>query len=180
MGTNSEQLHWFVMRDLKRPNAKLPAYKQLQDMGFEVYVPMKWQLLVRKGKRLKEKIPVMRDLLFVHTTRESLDPVVAKTATLQYRYIRGDAYRNPMIVRNADMERFIYAVGSSDDPKYYLPGELTSDVYGQYVRIVGGMLDGYEGKLLTVRGSRVKRLLVELPGLFAAGVKVESEYVQIL
>ena len=30
-GGQKHQKHWFVMRDLKRPNAKLPAYKMLED-----------------------------------------------------------------------------------------------------------------------------------------------------
>jgi len=168
------------MRDLKRPNAKRPAYKQLQEMDFEVFTPMKWHLVMRRGKRDREKIPVIQDLLFVHATRDSLDPVVDKTPTLQYRYVRGDAFRNPMTVRDADMERFIHAANASDDPVYYLPEELNSDSCGRNVRIVSGTLDGYEGKLLTVRGSKVKRLLVELQGFFSVGVKVDSEYVQLL
>lgn len=85
-----------------------------------------------------------------------------------------------MTVREADMERFIRAVNASDDLTYYLPGELTPAMYGRSIRIVGGSLDGYEGKLLTVRGSRVKRLLVELQGFFSVGVKVEPEYIQLL
>lgn len=38
---NDEQAYWFVMRDLKRSNAKQPAYKQLEDNGMEVFTPMK-------------------------------------------------------------------------------------------------------------------------------------------
>ena len=53
-------------------------------------------------------------------------------------------------------------------------------MYGRTVRIIGGTLDGYEGKLLTVRGSKIKRLLVELPGFFSVGVKVEPEYIRLL
>ena len=48
------------------------------------------------------------------------------------------------------------------------------------VRIVGGPLDGYEGRLLSVRGSRVKRLLVDIPNLLVAGVEVQPEYIQVL
>ena len=59
---------WYVMRDLKRPNAKHPAYKQLEELGFEVFVPMKWFLSVKQGKRVREKRPFIQDLLFVHTT----------------------------------------------------------------------------------------------------------------
>jgi len=168
------------MRDLKRSNAKLPAYKQLQEMDFEVFTPMKRQWAVRCGKRIKEKMPVMRDLLFVHAARSLLDPIVDKTPTLQYRYVRGGVFRTPMIVPDVDMERFIHAVNTSDDPKYYLPEELPSDACGRYVRIVGGLLDGYEGKLLRVRGSKVGHLLVELPGIFSVGVEVEPEYVHFL
>ena len=48
------------------------------------------------------------------------------------------------------------------------------------IRIVGGTLDGYEGTLVTVRGSKRKRLLVEIPMLLAAAVEVEPEYVKLL
>ena len=53
-------------------------------------------------------------------------------------------------------------------------------MYGRRIRIVGGPLDGYEGSLITTRGSRVKRLLVELPRLLAVGVEVSPEYVQVV
>lgn len=48
------------------------------------------------------------------------------------------------------------------------------------IRIVGGPLDGYEGSLVSVRGTAAKRLLVELPMLLAAAVEVEPEYIQLL
>ena len=32
--------HWYAMRDLKRSNALLPAYKQLSQAGMEVFTPM--------------------------------------------------------------------------------------------------------------------------------------------
>ena len=62
-----------------------------------------------------------------------------------------------MTVGEAEMDRFMRAVRSTDSPRYYQPGELTPAQYGRMVRIVGGPLDGYEGRLLSVRGSRVKR-----------------------
>ena len=85
-----------------------------------------------------------------------------------------------MTVADADMERFIHAVSVSKNPKYYLPGELTPSMCGRHIRIVGGPLDGYEGKLLTVRGLKTKRLLVELPEFFSVGVEVNPEYIRLL
>lgn len=175
-----KQICWFVMRDLKRPNAKQPAYKQLADEHFEVFIPMEERLSVRGGKRVREKVPFIQDLLFVHDTREAIDPVVEKYPTIQYRFQKGGGYKNPMTVADADMERFIHAVSVSETPKYYLPEELTPAVCGRNIRIVGGPLDGYEGKLLTVRGSKTKRLLVELPNFFSVGVEVNPEYIKLL
>lgn len=179
MEQQDESQLWFVMRDLKRCNAKNPAYKMLQDLKFEVFTPMKWRVATRKGEKIREEIPVIPDLLFVHSSRADLDPIVEKTETLQYRFLR-KTWREPMTVRESDMELFIRAVNSSDSVKYYMPEELSPEMYNRNIRIIGGKLDGYEGKLLTVRGSKTKRLLVELPGLLAAGVEVSPEYVQLI
>lgn len=67
-----KQTCWYVMRDLKRANAKLPAYKQLLNEHFEVFTPMKEQLSVHGGKRTREEVPFIQDLLFVHDTQEAL------------------------------------------------------------------------------------------------------------
>lgn len=45
---NEQRMHWYVMRDLKRPNAKLPAYKQLSDEHLEVFTPMAMAVKVEK------------------------------------------------------------------------------------------------------------------------------------
>ena len=157
---NEQRMHWYVMRDLKRPNAKLPAYKQLSDEHLEV--------------------PFMQDLLFIHDTREVLDLFVRKIPTLQYRYQKGGGYCQPMMVADLDMERFIRAVRGSENPKYYLPEEISDTMYGRMIRIIGGPFEGYEGRLLTTRGSKVKRLLVELPNFFSVGVEVNPDLIEII
>lgn len=168
-----------MMRDLKRTNAKQPAYKLLKEKKMEVFVPMKWHLSIRKGVRVREEVPFIQDLLFVHETQKNLDSVVEKTPTLQYRWLR-KTWREPMTVADADMQRFIHAVSVSEFPKYYLPEEITPAMYGRKIRIVGGPLNGYEGGLISLRGSKVKRLLVELKGFLAVGVEINPEYIQLI
>ena len=167
------------MRDLKRANAKLPAYKQLAEAHIEVFTPMRWRIATRRGAQIREEKPFVRDLLFAHATRSILDPIVERTPTLQYRYVRG-AYCQPMVVKDKDMQRFIGAVEASDTPRFYLPGELSAAQCGQMIRIIGGPLNGYEGRLLSIRGSKTKRLLIELPGILSVGVEVEPEYIQLI
>ena len=176
---DAEPKRWYVMRDLKRHNAKMPAFKELAMKGIEVFTPLKSRLSVCGGKRIREEIPVIQGLLFVHESRGILDPVVEKTPTLQYRFVRG-GFREPMTVRDADMERFIYAVRAAESPVFYVPDELTPQMCGKKVRMVGGNLDGYEGRLLAVRGSRVKRILIELPNLLSVSVEVQPEYIQLI
>ena len=72
------------------------------------------------------------------------------------------------------------AVNTADSPRYYRPDEITPAMLGRTVRIVGGPLDGYEGRLLKLRGTRTRRLLVELPNLLSVGVDVSPEYVEVV
>lgn len=171
---------WFVMRDLKRRNSKSPAYKQLAEVGFEVFTPMKFVILENQGQRVCEQVPFIQDLLFVLSTREQLDPIVDKTATLQYRYMRGGTYCEPMTVERTDMERFINAVKSAATLQYYLPEEIDHSMYGRKIRIIGGALDGCDGFLLKARGSRKKHIIIELPGYISATIEVNPQYIQLI
>lgn len=176
---NPKDARWFVLRDLKRANAKQRAYQLMEEKNLEFFMPMKAKLMVIKGKRVRKEVPCIPDLLFVHDTRETLDPIIEAHPTVQYRWLR-NKFREPMVVSDAEMERFIHAVSVSGIPKYYLPEEITPAMLNRKIRIVGGPLDGYEGTLLTLRGSKVKRLLVEIPGLLLAGVEVNPDYIQFI
>ena len=168
------------MRDLRPVNAKRPAYKLLREEGFEVFTPMKYRWVTLKGKRIREEFPFMHDLLFVYSLKSQLDPMVEKNPTLQYRFLKGGKYKEPMVVRTKEMDRFINAVQNSSSFIYYTPEEITPSMYGRTIRIVGGPLNGYEGALITVRGSKVKRLLVNLPLLVSAAVEVDPEFIQLI
>ena len=177
--SNKSQAFWFVLRDLKRPNAKQRAYQLFEEKNIETFTPMKWRLVTIHGKQVRKEVPCIPDLLFVHDTREHLDPIIEENMTVQYRWVR-NKWREPMVVSDAEMERFIQAVSASGTPKYYLPEEITPEMLNRPIRIVGGPLDGCEGTLVTTRGSRKKRLLVELPELLSVAVEVNPEYIQFI
>ncbi len=171
---------WFAMRDLSRRNAKRMAHHELRDAGLEVFTPMTEMLLTIRGKKHRREVPVIQDLLFVHESKENLDPYVARFSTLQYRYVLGRRASEPAVVRDDEMRRFIMAVSSTENPKYFMPGELTRRMYGKKVRIIGGALDKYEGRLLSIRGMRTKRLIVEIPDCVTAAVEVAPQYIQFV
>ena len=94
-----------MLRDLARPNAKNPAYKQQQampEMKDCVFVPLKQHVFMKFKKREVCFVPYMPDLIFVHKSREELDPIVRKIKLLQYRYVRGGKQFEAMSVRAQD------------------------------------------------------------------------------
>lgn len=178
----TDDKYWFVMRDLKRFNAKLPAYRQLGEAGFRVFTPMTSKVIVADGRRTRIEVPFVQDLLFVYSDRASLDGVVERTDTLQYRFVKGAPYGTAMTVAKGEMDRFIDAVTGVKTPCYYKPDELMPSMYGARVRMIcEGSINGLEGILLKVKGSGKKRLLINLPGILAASIEVSTaDYVEIL
>lgn len=170
---------WYVMRDLKRPNAKVKAYQELAERGFEVFTPLHWVVMNVAGRRYRREVPVIPDMLFVKSLREPLDRIVRATDTLQYRFAKG-AQATPITVRDTDMDLFVSACSTTPEVRYYLPEEITPDMIGKTVRIIGGKLDGQEATLLKTRGNSKKRLLVQLPGILAATIEVAPTLIHMM
>lgn len=176
--SSENTIQWFAMRFLY--NGQPATRKQLEDNGIETFCPMKTVVTTdRKGRKIKNTIPVVRDLYFVHSTRAELDPYVAANPYFQYRFKIGGSYREPIVVPENQMSVFIEAVRSSRNPLYFTPQELNIEK-GTRIRLIGGNLDGYEGILLKVKGARAKRLLVEIPNTLIAAVEVSPDLVEIL
>lgn len=175
---------WYVLRDLSRPNAKHPAYKQLQEMPEMkdcVFVPLKQRVFMQFGKRKVQFVPYLPDLVFVHKTRAELDPIIAEIQLLQYRYVRGGKQFEALSVRDKDFRKFKEVVEQTDNVEYYSYEEVSPRLYGKQIRIIGGSLNGLEGRLMSKRGSKTKRLLIDLEQCnLSAAVQVESEYIQLL
>lgn len=101
---NPSEKHWFVLRDLKRRNSNSLAVFELQNAGLEVFTPMTQMIMSVGGRRQRRDVPVIQDLLFVHESKENLDPYVSRCRTLQYRYLLGKTKEEPMTVRDDEME----------------------------------------------------------------------------
>lgn len=179
MPVDEDVARWYALRDLRRVSCNTLAYSKLGALGVSVFTPLHWITTMRGGRKIRREVPVVGDLLFAHGLKNEIARALEEVGSVQFRYKRGGR-ELPMTVRDADMNMFITATHGRDDARYYLPDEVTPDMYGRRVRITGGLLDGYEGYLLYVRGSRVKRLMVEIPGFLTAAVEVEPDYIQLL
>ena len=170
---------WYVMRDLSRSHALNPAYKVLKEAGLEIFTPMVRKTITRRGKRRIVEVPYMADLIFIHASQQTIDPWLRMLPRLQYRFMKGFHNRR-MTVPEAEMQQFITAVERVPQAAYIDPELITPQMYGRTVRIIGGELIGYEGRLLKVRGTRKRRFIVSIPGLIAATVDLDPAHIEFL
>lgn len=172
---------WYALRDFRPANTRQTAYDALRQSGVDCYTPMIWKIAAdRTGRRRRVRRPVIADLLFAKGTREELDPVIKAVGRLQYRFRRGAGPQNLMIVPMEEMERFIAATQTDERPIFFRPNEITPSMYGREIKINGGSLHGVRGRLLKMRGSRTRRLIVEIPDFLIAAVEVEPDFIELI
>lgn len=166
--SESPELKWFAMRDVKRPNDPDRAYKVLAKKGFEVFTPIESRMTKRLGRYIPVEKALFPDLLFVHTTREFLDPQVASLSTLRYRLRAGfrmSQADSVIIVDDTSMNNFRLACNSSLKREFLTPSEIDSSLIGRRVKVFCNAIPGkFVGNLLRIKGRGLK-VLVELNGL---------------
>lgn len=173
---NGQDRVWVVMRSRKEKTSlqrqsdtsekpvtqRLYGYEIVQDMVRKFFMPMKESVIVRAGKRIRKISPAIPDIFFVNDTISHIDEIVRRNIGVEYLYIKGHPYRQPVVIRDEEMDNFIAATTASQRVTYHTASDDNlARIIGRHVRIPHN--DGWiEGELLTVRGSRYRRLRVSL------------------
>lgn len=157
-----EKCVWVVMR------SKRGGYQLAQDKVSEFFMPMKEIVTTRGGQRVKRISPAIPDVFFAKDSVERLEGLVQATEGVEFLYIKGLPYRQPVVIRDSEMDNFIAATTSSQRVTFCTAGDdALARVVGRRVRIShnDSMI---EGELLTIRGSRYRRLRVRLQDCIVA------------
>ena len=173
-----EEQQWFVMRDLHRGPANQYIYERLSSQGFETYTPTVKKRKIVKGHAVIVEKPYIRDLFFIHATLSQVKAIMTPYCHFQFRYRIGVSPATPIVVPAKEMDDFIRVNQNSDSPEFISPDSIPSDVRNRKIRVVGGPLDGVQGMLKTVRGSKFKTLYVELPGIMAVSAVSQFDFIQ--
>lgn len=153
----------------------------LDSADIENYIPMQQKIQVVDGKKRKALVPAVHNLVFVHSSKEIIQPFKKQVPYLQYIIDRSrgeDA--GPLIVPDRDMENFMKVVQVCQDSLEYLPVGDRNFPAGAKVRIIGGELDGVEGILSRSGKSKDKKLFVTLNGILSVKATVSPDSVVIL
>ena len=172
-----EQL-WFAMREQHRGLSKQYMYEHLAAQGIETYTPIVKKSKIVKGHAVIVEMPYIRDLFFIHATLSQVKAIMTPYCHFQFRYRTGVSPATPIVVPKKEMDDFISVNQNSDSPGFISPDSIPADVRNRKIRVVGGPLDGVQGMLKTVRGSKFKTLYVELPGIMAVSAVSQFDFIQ--
>lgn len=179
MGNDKEDMVWFAMR---APYSKeLEAKRLLDQYAIESFIPMCNKVFVRKGKKRKELVPAVRNLIFVRTTWPLIRESKKKILFLQY-VTKPDGGKNiPVIVPDVQMQQFITVSQQVNERLVYLTPEEINLAKGTPVRVLGGPFDGVEGTFVKVKGCRSKRVVLLIPGIVAVAVaEVSPDLIEVI
>ena len=153
---------WYAIRVTF--NREMKVKDDLDLRGIESFIPMKYVMGTRRGRRVKKLVPSIHNLIFFHI-EPSLMKEYKATTKLPIRYIMNPATKKPVVVPENDMKNFIAVAGTYEEQLVYIspkPGQFTR---GDRVRIMGGPFEGAEGVLRRVKGD--SRVVVSINGLVA-------------
>ena len=157
---------WHAMRATYR--RELDAIRLLEKEKLGCFVPMRYETVVKRGKKIRVQVPVIRNLVFVHARPSEVKRVKSLVTYLQY--INDRCTGSKIIVPDEQMKRFIAVAGSYSDHLLYFKPEEVILKKGTKVRITGGEFEGQEGIFLKVKGARDRRVVIEVQGVIVVAM----------
>lgn len=94
---------WHAMRATYR--RELDAIRLLEKEKLGCFVPMRYETVVKRGKKIRVQVPVIRNLVFVHARPSEVKRVKSLVTYLQY--INDRCTGSKIIVPDEQMKRFI-------------------------------------------------------------------------
>lgn len=162
---NSHAKRWFVMRlrqgvsadDIKaRIEATLPG--RLKSMV--LYYPTYTEIYKEGKKRRVEEIPYLPGIIFFKTGHDKIKSLFANIGDLAWCFRASNSPESDYsVVSHRQMTKFQQCVGQfTPDIRMELVESDCQLERGRRVRVVGGIMAGYEGEILDVEGEPGRRM----------------------
>lgn len=159
-----ELIEWYAIRVTYCREMKLK--KILDSMNIDNYIPVQYKEVIKNGIKKKILQPVIRNLVFIRTSRVVLDDVKTDVeGTIPIRYMYNKATKTPITINEKEMRQFIAVSGMLTEQLIYVTLEDCRLKRGERVRVVGGIFKGVEGEVVRIKNDR--RVLVSINGVMA-------------
>lgn len=148
-------------------NRSMKAKAALDDAGVRCFVPMRWEERTAGRRKVRCRVPAVHNLIFVRTDAAGIRALKESLPYLQYLMRREEGRATPVVVPEEQMRHFIAVAGSDDERTMFVQAACAEWRCGDRVRICGGAFAGVEGRLMKVRGTRSRRVVVAIDGVAA-------------
>ncbi len=171
---------WYVFSVSYRK--EMEVQDELSAHGFQTYVPMRYCLRDRLGKKTRVLQPAIAGLVFARGSRIDLDNFKDTSRLKSYFFLKRHTMKDGTVkyvqVRDRDMLNF-QRVNDVEGVQltYFKPEELHI-AKGSEVKIMDGPFEGITGVVQRLPGKRGQFLVVSLPGVAIAAVSIRPQYVK--
>ena len=177
---DENEVRWYVIGSVTRGH-ELKIRDDLRREEHECFVPLRYEVKKKRGRRQRTLVPAVTGLIFLRGTLEGVREII------RFRrdglFIRKSTFTNKedyLSVSEHDMRNFIACTEQAgENITYYNPDEIHLQV-GDKIRVTGGMFDGREGVIMRVKGKRRRQLVVSIPGIVYAAVELEPELLELI
>ncbi|MCF0190480.1 MAG: UpxY family transcription antiterminator [Marinilabiliaceae bacterium] len=169
---------WYVMRTNSAAANRIRD--ELEVQGYEYFQAQRQVVKVVKGQKKKVTEYFMKDFFFIHSTKESLVEFqrFAPSRINFYFNICEHKHNDCVVIPDKQMEDFIRVAQSYDANPTVITLEEANLRKGDRIRIVGGNLDGVEGRFVQLTRGQKRKLIVVLDGIMAITAQVDAEMVE--
>jgi len=172
---------WFPMRVTYQQEVRVKQF--LDTLGVVNFLPMHHEIVIRNGKRHYESVPLIHNLIFLHSTQEAITELKMHYAELSpLRYIMKrpsvlgkHTHDSILRVPQRQMDSFIRVASAEADRVIFLDRCDFALPPSTKVKIINGEFTGVEGHVKRIQKN--KRVVVQLDGLAAVAIAyVPMEY----
>lgn len=174
-----EKALWFAMSAPYRNELKVQ--KQLDGFGIRSFIPMKEDVVERRGRKSKVIVPAVSNLVFVYAMPSTIKTIKPQIPRMQYKTMRSGEKNTIITIPEKEMNDFIAVTSAmAGHVTYYAPEEICL-TKGTRVRIIGGgLFDGAEGVLVKMKGHRSRSFVVAIHDLVYATTEVTPDLIEVL
>ena len=167
---SEQQEFWFAART--RKDQELVVRDSLKKLNVEYFLPT--QVVVRQLKYRKKKVevPVIRNLIFVHTTKEKACSI-PNDYGVQLFYMKDLYTHSLLVVPERQMRDFMFVMDIDPDGVSFDNEPLE---IGEKVQVVKGEFAGIEGELVSVANRSY--VIIRIPQVLSVSVRIPKSYLK--
>lgn len=173
-----QQKYWFAARTRDKQEFTVRGFleKLKTEQSFDVsyFLPTKTVVRQLKYRRKKVEVPVIKNLIFVHATKQSACDLANKYGVPLF-YMKDLLTHAMLVVPNKQMEAFMFMMNLTPEGINFDNENLS---VGSKVKVVKGDFCGLEGEVATEANRTY--VVIRIRNILTASIKIPKSYLKII